>query len=182
MVNLTTVGENLQDQPNNAMFWKSNETLTGSSTFVAYPSAVDLFGSNFTNVANDIQSRLSSYAAKVSSASGGVTKSSDLLKFFQNQYNLLFKSLVPASEFIYSLYSNTYDVEFWGLLPFSRGSVHIGSAAYNGQAVINPNYYMLDWDITAQSMFLSVKFFSCYVQSWGFLEHHLLQRAVFLES
>ena len=153
VVNLTTVGENLQDQPNNAFFWKGNETLTGSSTFVAYPNAVDLFGSNFTNVARDIQSRLSSYAAKVSSASGGVTKSCDLLNFFQNQYNLLFKSLVPASEFIYSLYSNTFDVEVWGLLPFSRGSVHIGTAASNGQAVINPNYFMVDWDMTAQSMF-----------------------------
>ena len=152
MVNLTTVGENLQDQTNNAFFWKGNESLTGSSTFVAYPNTADLFGSNFTNVANDIQSRLSSYAAKVSSASGGVTKQSDLLKIFQNQYNLLFKSLIPASELIYSLYSTTYDVEFWTLLPFSRGSVHIGSAAYKAQAVINPNYYMLDWDMTAQSM------------------------------
>jgi hypothetical protein len=151
VVNLTSVGENLQDQTNNAFYWKSNTTLVGSDVFVAYPNAKDLFGTNLTNVANDIKSKLSSYASKVSAASGGAVTANNILKSFTNQYNLLFTSMIPATEFIYSCYGATFDVEFWSLLPFARGSVHIGSSVFTGQAVINPNYFMLDWDMTSQS-------------------------------
>ncbi|KAL3420945.1 Glucose oxidase 2 [Phlyctema vagabunda] len=146
VVDLPTVGENLQEQTNNAMFWDTNEDQSGVSSFVTYPTASDIFGSNTSVVANDIQAALTSYAEIVADASGNATKAADLLSFFQVQYDLVFKSEVPVTEIYTTVQNAIFNIEFWGLLPFSRGSVHLGSADPTGKSLINPNYFMLDWD------------------------------------
>ena len=40
----------------------------------------------------------------------------------------------------------TLTAVFWALLLFARGSVHIASTNVQENPIINPNYFMFDWD------------------------------------
>ncbi|ROW03691.1 hypothetical protein VMCG_05356 [Cytospora schulzeri] len=155
VVELPTVGENLQDQINNELVYQppSNFTATydnGGAQFVAYPSASHVFGTNESTISGDLKSQLSAYADAVAIANGNVTKASDLLEFFQLQYDLIFEDEVPYAEVLIYISSGSWGAEYWGLLPFSRGSIHIGQANSTKGAVINPNYFMLDYDLELQ--------------------------------
>ncbi|TVY80982.1 Glucose oxidase [Lachnellula suecica] len=154
VVDLPTVGENLQDQTNTGLISKAagNNSFSGSPDFVAYPTAADIFGSRIANISASVLASLPDYAAKVSAASGNVTKAADLLKLFKLQHDLIFSTThpVPMAEILIEPFGTVIDVEYWALLPFSRGSVHITSSVPGVAAAINPNYYMLDWDITGQ--------------------------------
>ncbi|CZR59352.1 related to choline dehydrogenase and related flavoproteins [Phialocephala subalpina] len=150
VVDLPTVGENLQDQMNNAFVFGSNTTVSGTDGFVTYPSASDIFGNNTSSFASSISSSLSTYATAVANASNNVVSSSDLLDFFQIQYDLIFNSSVPLVEFFNTATSSIFDIEYWILLPFSRGNIHINSNNATAAATINPNYFMLDFDLDVQ--------------------------------
>lgn len=156
VVDLPTVGENLQDQINNELIYTPPTNFTanydgGGGAFVAYPSASQTFGTNVTNVAADLKAQLAAYADAVAIANGNVTKASDLLEFFEMQYDLVFGSHeVPYSEILIYISSGTWGAQYWGLLPFSRGSTHIGQAASTAGARINPNYFLLDYDLDLQ--------------------------------
>lgn len=156
VVDLPTVGENLQDQINNELEYTppSNFTATydgGSAQFVAYPAASHVLGSNATSIADSLKSALASYAEQVAAANGNATKASDLQAFFELQYDLIFGAHeVPYAEVLIYISSGVWGAEYWGLLPFSRGSIHLGQAATTQNAVINPNYFMLDYDTALQ--------------------------------
>lgn len=154
VVDLPTVGENLQDQTNTGLNWNTanSTSYNASGDFVAYPTAADIFGSRIANVSADILASLPSYADQVAAASGNITKSRDLLSFFTLQHNLIFSTEhpVPVAEVLITPSGTVIDVEYWALLPFARGNIHISSATAGVPATINPNYYMLGWDITAQ--------------------------------
>lgn len=153
VVDLPTVGENLQDQTNAAIkFETANSTsYSGSGDYVTYPIISEVFGSETANLSATILAALPSYAEIVSAASGNVTKAEDLLQLFQYQHNLIFSDThpVPIAEILVEPSGTAYDAEFWTLLPFSRGSVHINSAKAGEAALINPNYFMLDFDVTS---------------------------------
>ncbi|KAK1671888.1 GMC oxidoreductase [Colletotrichum godetiae] len=149
VVNLPTVGENLQDQMNNGLsFDMKNMSIDGTLTTVAYPTVAHVFD-DAEGVAAQIKEALPAYAAKVASINGNVTRASDLLEFFQLQWSLIFESQIPIAEVLVNAGSGSWSSEYWGLLPFARGSVHIGSNS-TSRAVINPNYFMLDWDLLEQ--------------------------------
>jgi choline dehydrogenase-like flavoprotein len=151
VVDLPTVGENLQDQTNVAMHYDTvnSTSYSGAGDYVAYPIASELFGSETANLSSTILAALPSYAEKVSAASRNVTKAKDLLELFKIQHTLIFSEThpVPIAEILVSPSGTIYDSEFWSLLPFSRGSIHINSAQAGEPALINPNYFMLDWDV-----------------------------------
>ncbi|KAL4957462.1 hypothetical protein BDW69DRAFT_156146 [Aspergillus filifer] len=149
-VNLPTVGENLQDQNNNGITWKSNNVLAGLATFSALPSVNQLYGDKVTALASYVKSNLASYAKNVSLASNGVVKESDLLTAFELQYDLIFKSQVPYAELVFSPSGTTFATEYWPLLPFSRGHVHIQSADASKLPAINPRYFMFKQDAESQ--------------------------------
>lgn len=155
VVDLPTVGENLQDQINNNLAYTppSNFTATyddGSAQFVAYPTASQVLGGN-TTFAADLKAKLAAYADTVAIANGNVTKASDLLEFFEIQHDLSFGSHeVPYSEVLIYLSDGSWGCQYWGLLPFSRGSIHIGSGDSTAGALINPNFFMLDFDAELQ--------------------------------
>ncbi|KAB8207602.1 hypothetical protein BDV34DRAFT_67468 [Aspergillus parasiticus] len=149
-VNITTVGENLQDQTNNALTWEGVETLTGLATFSVLPSVNQLYGDNVTALASYVKSQLVSYAKTVASASNGAVKEANLLEAFKHQYDLIFNSQVPYAEVVFAPSGQSFSVEYWPLLPFSRGSVHIQSANASDLPVINPNYFMFGQDAEAQ--------------------------------
>lgn len=156
VVDLPTVGENLQDQINNNLIYNPDPTFAatyddGSAGFVAYPSASHVFSANATAAAA-LKAKLPTYAATVAAANGNVTSAADLLEFFSLQYDLIFgaEHEVPFAEVLIYLSAGAWGAQYWGLLPFSRGSVHIGSGASTAGARINPNYFMLDWDVELQ--------------------------------
>ncbi|RDW78651.1 GMC family oxidoreductase [Aspergillus mulundensis] len=149
-INLPTVGENLQDQTNNALTWESNDHLTGLATFSALPSVNQIYGDNVSALASYVETNLAGYAKNLSRASNGVVKESDLLEAFKLQYDLIFKSQVPYAEIVFAPSGNSFASEYWPLLPFSRGSVHIQSANASQPPAINPNYFMFEQDATAQ--------------------------------
>lgn len=156
VVDLPTVGENLQDQVNNELIYTPPSDFTaaydnGSAQFVAYPSAAHVWGNNTDDAAASLRAALAGYADDVAAASGNVTKSQDLLELFELQYDLIFgEHQVPYAEVLIYISSGAWGAEYWGLLPFSRGSIHIGQAGSTQDAVINPNYFMLDYDTELQ--------------------------------
>ncbi|KAJ5165850.1 hypothetical protein N7492_006146 [Penicillium capsulatum] len=149
-INLPTVGENLQDQMNNGLAWDSKTKYSGSASYVAYPSADQLFP-NATAVGSKLLDQLPAYAAQVASANGNVTTASDIYRFFKIQWDLIFKSHIPVAEILMEPSGSTYDIEYWGSVPFSRGNIHISSADPTAAARIDPKYFMLDFDFHAQT-------------------------------
>lgn len=152
VVNLPTVGENLQDQTTNGFQYipssEFNASYDGSfNPFVTYPSASSVFGSNVSAVAADIKSKLQLYAEQTAAANGNVTRPADLLEFFEMQYDLLYERQTPFAEFLIFVNSGVWNAQMWSIRPFSRGSVHIGSSSPTDGAVINPNYFLLDVDL-----------------------------------
>ncbi|ESZ90608.1 glucose oxidase [Sclerotinia borealis F-4128] len=154
VVDLPTVGENLQDQTNTGLAYTTAEGISDldSISFVAYPSAAQIFGSEIQNVSAQVLSSLPSYAAQVSAASGNITKAADLLEFFKIQHDFIFSDShpVPLAEVLITPSGTSYSSQYWALLPFARGNIHITSAVPGIPAAINPNYYMFDWDIKSQ--------------------------------
>ncbi|EFQ33042.1 GMC oxidoreductase [Colletotrichum graminicola M1.001] len=149
VVNLPTVGENLQDQMNNGLsFAMKNITVDGAITTVAYPSAEQMFD-NVDEIAAQVKESLPAYAATVASVNGNVTQAADLLEFFEMQWSLIFESKIPIAEVLVNAAQGTWSSEYWGLLPFSRGSIHISETS-TANAIINPNYFLLDWDLLHQ--------------------------------
>ncbi|GMG01346.1 unnamed protein product [Aspergillus oryzae var. brunneus] len=149
-VNITTVGENLQDQTNNALAWEGVETLTGLATFSVLPSVNQLYGDNVTALASYVKFQLATYAKIVASASNGAVKEANLVEAFERQYDLIFNSQVPYAEVVFAPSGQSFSIEYWPLLPFSRGSVHIQSANASDLPAINPNYFMFGQDAEAQ--------------------------------
>lgn len=151
VVNISTVGENLQDQTNNGLAYEGREFWLGSPTFSALPSADQLYGKNVSAVASFVNSSLADYAKAVANSSNGAVQEANLLSAFQLQYDLVFKSQVPYAEIVFVPIAHSFSSEYWPLLPFSRGSIHIKSADASQPASINPNYFMFEQDLNSQA-------------------------------
>lgn len=149
-VNNTAVGENLQDQTNNGLSYAGKGLWLGLPTFSLLPSANQLYGQNVSAVASLINSSLADYAMTVSNRSNGAVQADNLLIAFEIQYDLIFKSQVPYAEVVFVPIGKSFSSEYWPLLPFSRGSIHINSADASQPAAINPNYFMFGQDLDAQ--------------------------------
>lgn len=150
-VNISTVGENLQDQTNNGFSYEGNDIWLGSPTFSALPSADDIFGENVSTIASDVNSSLAEYAKRVSEHSNGAVQEGNVLAAFQLQHDQIFKSQVPYAEIVFLPIGNSFSSEYWPLLPFSRGSVHINSTDGSQPPSINPNYFMFGQDLNAHA-------------------------------
>lgn len=151
VVDLPTVGENLQDQMNNGLVYADTKNYTGTTSFVGYPTAADLYGANISDFAASIAAKIPSYAAATAKASNNVVSEADLLKFFNIQYDLIFNSSVPVVEIFNTVTGSVIDMEYWILLPFSRGNIHITSTVPGATPDINPNYFMHDFDLAIQT-------------------------------
>ncbi|RDI88206.1 hypothetical protein Vi05172_g1726 [Venturia inaequalis] len=152
-VNSPFVGENLQDQTNsnNAYTSTQNFTNSGLGGFVGYFNAADVWGNNTAAFAATVKSSLEQYAKDTVQATGGTVDTATLIKLFTIQHDLIFKENVTIAEVIVSAPSGgSGAVSYWGLMPFSRGNIHIKSNNASVPASINPNYFMLDYDIAQQ--------------------------------
>ncbi|KAJ5332979.1 uncharacterized protein N7506_006762, partial [Penicillium brevicompactum] len=149
-VALPAVGENLQDQTNNALTWESTETLSGLATFSALVSVDQLYGKNVSAIRSQIDTDIVRYAKTLSKKSNGAVKEDHLLNVLEIQRDLIFESLVPYAEIVFAPSGQAFACEYWPLQPFSRGSVHIQSANVSQTPNIDPNYFMFGQDVDAQ--------------------------------
>ncbi|PLB53324.1 alcohol oxidase [Aspergillus steynii IBT 23096] len=147
-IDLPTVGENLQEQINNSMAVSTHEKISGSRS-TAYVSASDIFGEEVGGIANSLAAKLPQYARQAAKANGD-TNTTNLECLFNIQYDLIFNKSVPIAEFRVNPGNKAKTAGYWGLLPFSRGNVHIASADPTERPIINPNYGVVDFDIEFQ--------------------------------
>jgi choline dehydrogenase-like flavoprotein len=149
-VNISSVGENLQDQTNNGLSYAGKGFWVGAPTLSALPSAEQIYGGRVSGLASSIKSSLEDYAKAVSNFSNGAVQAANLLDAFELQYDLIFKSRVPFAEIVFLPLGHSFSSEYWPLLPFSRGNIHIQSADSSKAAAINPNYFMFEQDLDVQ--------------------------------
>lgn len=130
---------------------KNSTNLTGLAGYAAYANVEDVFGEDLDAFNATIAKSIREYAEKTANASG-VIDVDVTEKLFNIQYDLIFKNKIPISEIIISpAPTKDLTVEYWGLLPFSRGSIHLDSSNSSLSANINPRYFMLDYDIQQQT-------------------------------
>ncbi|TDZ73410.1 Glucose oxidase [Colletotrichum trifolii] len=146
---LPTVGENLQDQMNNGLAQASTKNFTGATTFVAYPNVDDVFADRTAALAADVKRKLPRWARQTSERTNGAVTTPQLAAFLDIQYDLIFTSKVPLAEILVTPVAGAFSTEYWALLPFARGNIHVRRAG-SSAARIDPNYFMMDWDMTEQ--------------------------------
>ncbi|PHH71664.1 hypothetical protein CDD80_5079 [Ophiocordyceps camponoti-rufipedis] len=148
LVDLPGVGENLMDQAASSITfeskrrlddrespkgWGSHQTDGRVSSHAAFVTVRDLFGDELEKIKEETKRSLSSYALKAArDASHGGTEeeiqawASAVERVLEIQFDLLFNKETTAAELMTSGRGNILGSAFWGLMPFSRGSVHIG--------------------------------------------------------
>lgn len=151
VIDLPGFGENLQEQPNSNILYSGTLNATGNgTTYVTFGTAEDMFGSNKSMVAASTYENLPRYAQSVASASQYRVNVSALKQVFRIQHDLIFFKNVTISETLTDYTSEFFLSVWWCLLPFSRGSVHLGSVGQMDEPVIDPRYFLADIDMTMQ--------------------------------
>lgn len=147
------MGEHLQDQANTLITFEGTLNTSGYGTYTTFATAADLFGDEVGAVAASTLSRLGEYAGAVAGASGGLLNTTALERTYRVQHDLVFGRNVTIGETM-SLHfeaDGSFLSVHWLLLPFSRGSVHLGPGGSTGeQPVLDPRYFLVDFDMTAQ--------------------------------
>ena len=149
-VELPGVGENLIEQPNLILAY-SGDLEPSSSAYHTFATATDLFGSDVAAVKASTLASLSKWAQAAVDASGSdALNITAIEKLLHIQHDLLFKQNVTAAEVLtvvapQGLLASNY----WILLPFSRGSVHLGSADKINEPLIDPRFFLADFDLNA---------------------------------
>lgn len=136
----------------------NNAIYNGSTSAVAYVTVDDLYGSNASDFIASIQATLPSYAAAIAARNNNATSESDVLEFLRVQARMLFEAGTPAMELRHLSGGGNLSCEFWGTMPFARGSVHINSTASpTGSTyttvplpLADPAYWMFDYDTSLQ--------------------------------
>lgn len=138
------------DQPNTALIHESNETFNGLAGYLTFGTANDFH----MELPGDDE--LPIWAEAVAAANNYAMNASSLQYLFKIQADLL-KSVTNAEVFFsttkgFGLPPNGLLASaFWLLMPFSRGSVHISSADPLEYPTINPNYFVVDYDLKTQA-------------------------------
>jgi choline dehydrogenase-like flavoprotein len=148
---LPTVGENFQDQTSNIFNYSLNTAFNTFPTYFTFPDASDLFGSNLSSIKSHVQDSLPTYASTIAVNAHNSTTASLQLKLLQTQFDLVFNKNLPLAEILQIRYAPYFLAQIWALNPFSRGSVHISSSNTSSYPSINPNFFMLDWDLIQQA-------------------------------
>ncbi|KAF3038602.1 hypothetical protein E8E11_006758 [Didymella keratinophila] len=147
VLDLPSVGT-LQDQPANGIVYSSPTNWTGYSTFATFMTASDLFGTSLPTLHAEISRNLSTYAATIL---GDLPPNSSTLAtqkaLLQQQLDLVFtsSSTVPLAEVLW-VTGSLIGAQFWNLLPFSTGGVHINSTNPLSAPRIDPAFLQLDID------------------------------------
>ena len=149
---LDGVGKNLQDQTMTTIGSRANVDYSGSgpSNAIGMPNVDQIF-SNSSDVREYITSHLDSWASTLLSQ-GHIASKASVLTQWKSAVSLIFDSKVPVVEFFFDtgFPTNSYGIDIWTLLPFSRGSIRATSLNPYDAARIDPNYYGLPIDMDMQ--------------------------------
>ncbi|TVY43942.1 Glucose oxidase [Lachnellula occidentalis] len=147
---LPGVGENLIDQPNNAIVYNSSTIFDGPTGYLTYATPTDF------HMSLPSDDDLPIWAEQVAAANNYAVNASSLEYLFKVQSELL-KNVANAEVFLSTGKgiglppSGLLATAFWLLMPYSRGSVHIGSSNPLAYPLINPNYFLVDYDLKTQA-------------------------------
>ncbi|KAH8588771.1 glucose oxidase [Bisporella sp. PMI_857] len=148
VVDLPGVGENLIEQPNNFIGYSGNlePSPSGYHTFI---TAGDVFGSSLAEVEKSTRAKLSKWAQAIVDAShNGAPSFKAVRELLRIQHDLLFKQNITFAEIITVIPPSLLASNFWILFPFSRGSVHLQSAEDINNPLIDPRFFLADFDLS----------------------------------
>ncbi|KAK8057131.1 GMC oxidoreductase [Apiospora saccharicola] len=149
VVDLPGVGENLQDQPNTILMYNGTTpedlesgAITPYSTFL---TAADLFdSSSLSALASRTLDSIPAWSTQIAAANGGRVTATALERIFRLQQDLIFAKNVTVAEIVSFAQPGHFGSAWWPLLPFSRGSVHLGGEG----PLIDPQYFLAEFDKT----------------------------------
>jgi choline dehydrogenase len=147
------VGENLLEQPNHILAYSGDLGSSGSA-YHTFVTMADIFGSDVAVVGAATRANIPKWAKQAVDASGsGALNATAVEKLLRIQHDLLFKHNVTAAELltvVAPVGGGLLASNYWILMPFSRGSVHLGSADKINGPLIDPRLFLADFDLTAQ--------------------------------
>lgn len=141
----------MQDQPNMILAYTNATNVKGNAPYAAFLTAENLFGAEVQTVAAKTSAQLSAWAQKIADASEGGVEAASLEKIFKIQHGLVFGKNVTLGEALTCFVGPVYVSSAWNLLPFSSGSVHLGSVDDIDNPIIDPRYFMIDFDLEVQT-------------------------------
>lgn len=110
----------------------------------------DIFGSKVSSIEKFTRSQIPKWAQAVVDASGSKTLDINAVKKLQYlQHDLLFRKNVTAAEILTVVAPGLLASQFWPLMPFSRGSVHLGDAKKINEPLIDPRFFLAGFDLNA---------------------------------
>ncbi|KAK7060174.1 hypothetical protein VNI00_000938 [Paramarasmius palmivorus] len=151
LIDLKTVGKNLQEQTMSALGASGNgfdPKGRGPSDCIAYPNIQELFGNNTQSSIDKINNNLANWAS--SQAESGLS-SSALRQIFRVQADLIINKNASVAEFFFNTgWPDVVGLNVWQLLPFSRGTLKITSTDPFQKPQIHVNFFSVDWDMDVQ--------------------------------
>lgn len=150
VVDLVGVGENLIEQPNTNLIFSGDLNVTGYPTYATFANADDVFGPDKASVAAATRANLTRWAASIAAASGDGLNATAIERVLRVQHDLMFEQNVTIAETITTASGALVVTPFWCLFPFSRGSVHLGAVDLVNSPVIDPRYFLVDFDMTME--------------------------------
>ncbi|EJD48758.1 glucose oxidase [Auricularia subglabra TFB-10046 SS5] len=151
VVNLPTVGKNLQEQTMSQLGASgngNNPTGRGPNDMIAFPNLNQLFGSQASAARQTVSSSIASWAN--SQAANGLSAAA-LQTIMQTQANFILNNNAPLVEMFYQTgVPNDIGILMWQLLPFSRGVVKINSTNPFTKPTIKVNFFSVDFDLQVQ--------------------------------
>ena len=153
VVDLPGVGENLIDQTNHMQIFNSSLEPSNAG-FHIFVTAADLFGNDLPSIEASTRKNLPKWAKTIVEASTeGALDIRAVEKLLQIQHDLIFKKKVTLSEIMCAGVAQGdttfFGSPYWNLLPFARGSVHLKSADAINDPVIDPRFFLIDFDLDA---------------------------------
>jgi choline dehydrogenase len=150
VVDLPGVGENMIDQALSSLYYNAAGNATGYTPYGTFVTAADIYGANVDQVARQTKAKLGLWALQLSLASLGAMKASALTRIFEIQHDVIFNKNTTLAEILTQAQGDKIGNSYWGLIPFTRGSVHMSSLLPLNTPVIDPRYYHIDFDLTTQ--------------------------------
>lgn len=151
VVDLPGVGENLVDQSNVPIVFKTKTSLHRGSPYVSFATVADLFGADTSQIAAESRRSLGRWARQVAKSNAGLPNATAIERIFQIQHDLIFDRGVTLAEIFTTTYLGIVVSTAAQLLPFSRGSIHLNdNSTVQENPAIDPKYLSVGFDMVSQ--------------------------------
>ncbi|KAJ7680038.1 glucose oxidase, partial [Mycena rosella] len=153
LIDLKTVGKNLQEQTNTVLAAGGNGYSvngTGPNNAIAYPNLFQIFGNASDAKVAEIEASIGPWAA---SQAVHAHSAAALETIFRAQADIIIKEKAPMIEFYFVTGTgdlNEFGASGWQLLPFSRGTVQIVSTDPFEYPNVHVNYFNVSFDLDVQ--------------------------------